>query len=679
MCNCITESGEKCSNSGAKGEGLNPNYCFIHQGCIDEMEDISSQRILLESGIKTIDDKHVTELSRDEIYDFLNDPKYYKKKIELFDIDKSNKMNCNIKIDTLKKNKELVKDVTEVKEISDYCYEKKLLNGSIIDHPFNINSDEKCILLNEKKTEYYTFEYDPTEFIKLIETSGDKHLIEYINKVFDLKIRRECCNCFTFVIYSIIVEDRDEDFAYTKTLFNLIKYLSSILMSVENISNMLPTYLCKIYIDESTIKLLHKIIEEKDNNIIKEYGKYEYNPEKFRIQLKTTVKTLYKSLFEFKNIELYTILCDNISLSNTRSYRFLPLVDKDTNIVVSREADGIVTYNDCDNIQKFSNSTKILYTTYEVNESDYKNKICRNSKTLEEFINVPEQNINKGYSHWLKHYIKEINKDFFTKSGSTSISKNFLCTLLAGAVAFKIKINSEYFLERKIELKKYINSIENERLKDICNVGFDEILLLDIFKEFTTYDVVNSPDDSKMYRGNINEISFKLNLISISSMFPIYKFTLSNLESELFKHFNLNLFNDDENDDNISFLISTIEKFKSTLLKLTNKYEESEKADMFDDLKIPNIKEVMGMTCMYHDDDMQEFFVIILVEYIFIEFSKIDRYSKYNEEMYNICISEVDSFNNNYFHNIQSIFMINTTIDYRYKDIFNFYKLSPVN
>jgi hypothetical protein len=85
------------------------------------------------------------------------------------------------------------------------------------------------------------------------------------------------------------------------------------------------------------------------------------------------------------------------------------------------------------------------------------------------------------------------------------------------------------------------------------------------------------------------------------------------------------------------------------------------------------------MTCMYHDDDMQEFFVIILVEYIFIEFSKIDRYSKYNEEMYNICISEVDSFNNNYFHNIQSIFMINTTIDYRYKDIFNFYKLSPVN
>lgn len=81
MCNCITESGEKCSNSGAKGKGLNPNYCFIHQGCTDEMEDISSQRILLESGIKTIDDKHVTELSRDEIYDFLNDPKYYKKKL----------------------------------------------------------------------------------------------------------------------------------------------------------------------------------------------------------------------------------------------------------------------------------------------------------------------------------------------------------------------------------------------------------------------------------------------------------------------------------------------------------------------------------------------------------------------------------------------------------------------
>jgi hypothetical protein len=227
-------------------------------------------------------------------------------------------------------------------------------------------------------------------------------------------------------------------------------------MSVENISNMLPTYLCKIYIDESTIKLLHKIIEEKDNNIIKEYGKYEYNPEKFRIKLKNTVKTLYKNLFEFNNIELYTILCDNISLSNTRSYRFLPLVDKDTNIIVSREADGIVTYNDCDNIQKFSKSTKILYSAYEVNESDYKNKICRNSKTLEEFINVPEENINRGYKYWLKHYMKKINKDFFTKSGSDSISKNFLCTLLAGAVAFKIKINNEYFLKRKIELKNIL-------------------------------------------------------------------------------------------------------------------------------------------------------------------------------------------------------------------------------
>jgi len=39
MCNCITASGKKCSRAGSKEKGLNPDYCFQHQGC---EKDLSS-------------------------------------------------------------------------------------------------------------------------------------------------------------------------------------------------------------------------------------------------------------------------------------------------------------------------------------------------------------------------------------------------------------------------------------------------------------------------------------------------------------------------------------------------------------------------------------------------------------------------------------------------------------
>ena len=218
-----------------------------------------------------------------------------------------------------------------------------------------------------------------------------------------------------------------------------------------------------------------------------------FQKKKFEIINREDIITLYTDLFSFNNVEIYTILCNDINLSKTRSYRFLPLIDEDTNIVISREADGIVTYNDCYNINLFSQSKKFLYMNYGQFSENYR---CVKKKDLLMPSLIKEYKYD-SYSSWLTIYINEINPIYFE-------NKNKICDIYAGAVAFKLKLNNEYLLERKKELNRYINLFEfiDEQKYKTLNIGFDEILLLDLFKSFTTY--------------NNNDIQLKLKLINSS-------------------------------------------------------------------------------------------------------------------------------------------------------------------
>ena len=63
------------------------------------------------------------------------------------------------------------------------------------------------------------------------------------------------------------------------------------------------------------------------------------------------------------NVEIYTFICDDSSYptARKRSFRFMVLYDREVNVAILREADGIVTVQDCHNIKVFANSNKLIY------------------------------------------------------------------------------------------------------------------------------------------------------------------------------------------------------------------------------------------------------------------------------------------------------------------------------
>jgi hypothetical protein len=613
------------------------------------------RKILLINGIESIDNKNIRNLNKQYIINFLNDNKNYNRNIVLNNLYETLNLNrhfnlnrqlggtadCTRNLNLLKssQNLELIPDVKRD------CYNNSDILSKIINHPLKFDSDdEKCVLINQRKDKYYIFKYDPTETITMIEqdTTLDEtkkgKLLDEIHKIFDLKIKENCCNCFTFVIYvTDIDEDKDN---------SLEKYLHSILISVENISNALPQYICRIYIDESVIKLLNEIVSDV-----------------FVSDLKDNIVELYNSLFTFDNVEIYTILCNDINIGKTRSYRFLPLIDEDVNIVVSREADGIVTYNDCHNINLFAESKKFLYMNYGQVSNGSK---CPNKRTIEELLNVFGP-VYYPYSHWLVIYIDEINKSYFK-------NKFNICDIYAGAVAFKLKLNSDYLLERKIELNKNISKYDTyqEDKKDevmymsnlpkakkyyVLNIGFDEILLLDLFKSLISYDIKEIDNE---YIGDKNEIELKLKLIESSFFSERYNFEFNLLEEDLFnKYFTLSI----DQKDNINILIN---KFKYCICKLSNHLDHLKNLSKHN---LSKFFEELGEL----DYIPADAYTLFLVEYIFANIIKPNN-------IYYICLSGIDKLNisSNYtiVNHVYSTYYINITIYYKYKDIFNFYKIN---
>ena len=61
-----------------------------------------------------------------------------------------------------------------------------------------MNQYEKCILINTKKTRYYTHTYDPTNVLRYIRSLNvnDEALLK-----FDDKIRYNCCNVISISLY----------------------------------------------------------------------------------------------------------------------------------------------------------------------------------------------------------------------------------------------------------------------------------------------------------------------------------------------------------------------------------------------------------------------------------------------------------------------------------------------
>lgn len=390
-------------------------------------------------------------------------------------------------------------------------------SGKTMEKDVNNLVDDKlnCMLVSNKCSDKY---YNQTYNIDL----KSHVLYKYIKNKDDFCVTKieKCCNCIAISIYS------------KNPNVDLVKYIASICRTIKNVGIALPEWIVRVYMDVSVynyIKLLDK--EESKKNVLSEY-----------IKLLTTSE----------NTELYTYLCDypeNFQYSKLRIQRFYSLCSEDTNIVVIREADGIVSLQDCINIKAFAQSKKILYVLPFLGE----NQLTYNREERA-IINKYKIYNKKSYQTWLQIYKNYIDYEYFEKKWN-------YYDILAGCFASKIKIKKEAFVRSVQYIQKSITTLYNnlvtvhnnkniriptiikkcyddhikkksnhekeqdklESFKKLCYIGFDEMLLLNLFKNFVsvTYDTnifLKNPDEvivndnSSEFRDIVDHIEVKFNV-----------------------------------------------------------------------------------------------------------------------------------------------------------------------
>lgn len=303
-----------------------------------------------------------------------------------------------------------------------------------------VNREEKCTLINNKKERYYIHTYDPVLLLKNLATFPD------VAKHFDLKVRHNCCNCISMCIYFTLESDLEK----------CVKYLTSIRRTVINVNKNLPDWIVRLYLDSSVYRRMLNSPESKFKKYIKESLNF---------------------LLEAENVEIYTYCCPSIlngdiPISRTRIFRFLPLIEKDVNVKIIREADGIVTNLDCHNIKIFSQSDYLFYLPEVIKNYSY--------------VNSDIQTEVGGYSPWLRIYTRCLAKDYFSDKHQTY-------DLLAGTFGLRLIVKEKYYNKCIKEVRNLIENVDYEsankyaqRPDIILNVGFDEILLLHLFRDYVS-------------------------------------------------------------------------------------------------------------------------------------------------------------------------------------------------
>ena len=319
-----------------------------------------------------------------------------------------------------------------------------------------------CTLITSKKIKYYVHTYDPTTPLSLL---SQRLSSELISERFVVSRRENCCNVISISLYFIgCIPD------------NMTKYLFSIERTVKNVHNNLPGWIVRVYFDNS----VHTCIKNAVKNS----------------------REAYDAITAAPNVEVYTYNCavrdddQPQHIARTRTYRFLPFSDEDVNICVVREADGIVSNWDCRQIDLFSkDDTKMFYFPY--------NQINRSS-----YLSMFE-----SYQHWLLLYKVIFRYDFF--------HNNYMgYDLLAGLFGIKLKLKRDFYIRTIVSLRDEIDTFitevktNNEEAykdrgdtkylvagfartprgilttkQDLLSIGFDEILLLEMFKEVFSFKV----------------------------------------------------------------------------------------------------------------------------------------------------------------------------------------------
>lgn len=345
---------------------------------------------------------------------------------------------------------------------SDYLERNKSMNP--------LNQSEQCLLLNNKKLKYYKHTYDPSS---LRQKMTDSKLFPEMDQAFDFTVRKNCCNCIAISLYWTKKTELDK----------CAVYLASIKRTVANVKKNLPDWIIRLYLDSSVHQSLIA---------------YESNNKPDTTSLFVTQTLNY--LLEADNVEIYLYCCQSIMnkqipIARTRTFRFLPLSDLDVNVRIIREADGIVTNVDCHNIKVFSQSDYLFYLPDILETTDHTEE-----DSLQE---------ERAYSSWLNNYEQCFEKPYFEKHQP-------LYDLLAGTIGMRLMTKQTYYYQHVNNVQQISNLTKKHSCqlsaedKKILNIGFDEMLLLDLYRDYISAPVklVVDEDEVEAYQfvdSDINE------------------------------------------------------------------------------------------------------------------------------------------------------------------------------
>jgi hypothetical protein len=371
----------------------------------------------------------------------------------------------------------------------------------------------KCKLVSRRcdREKYYIHTFDPSIFFDNLDFKEKWEQSK--ENPFDFTKRNRCCNCVSMTLYA----------KYNS--LDIIKYLSSIVKSAENMAIGLPDWILRLYMDVSVYDYIKNI---KDGR---------------------TLNRLLSILYRSKNVEIYTSLCPPPEIiERLRINRYKALYDDDVNIKMIREADGVVTFQDCHNIRFFSRSNRLIYVVpvkfawESLVDAERVVAVVEGMENIDFEIRGDKKRdayYRISYSAWLCIYKEYLDKDFFSKNWN-------VCELPAGLFGTKLKLRKEFFLEKIQHVQKMINTYTSDMVryrnssidkllsnpnenyteeelgakvgeaiiekfasfnytlpditqddlyntKDVVylltlyvNIGFDEILLLDIFKDYVS-------------------------------------------------------------------------------------------------------------------------------------------------------------------------------------------------
>lgn len=371
-------------------------------------------------------------------------------------------------------------------------YVTNTISGSVINP---LKASEQCTLINTKKTSYYIHTYDPTKMLTMLRLQKF-NIDDMVLDKFVSEIHYNCCNVISISLY------------FTKCADDTMeKYLYSIYRSIKNVERNLPDWIVRVYLDIS----VYECINEKEKSSL--------------------IRQTFMEIINNRNVEVYTYNCSSfndktISIARTRTLRFLPLSDNDVNLCVIREADGVVSNLDCHNIKIFAMSDDKLF---------YLPNIIDHYRLIDDEYT---SSVFGSYSKWLRYYKLIFEYDYF-------LNHQNICDLLAGIFSVKLKLKRDYYLLNVQILSDKINnfllkinnndkelhqltilmnsfiSTQFESDNDVTynvfaitfNVGFDEILLLHIFKELISINKYSDGQNTNIVSYNQTQIETCLQLM----------------------------------------------------------------------------------------------------------------------------------------------------------------------